>query len=409
MPISPELLSNIEGILKEDYIPGLIDQFNDAHPFVSVLDFGGYTWDTSGEYAVMSLVYGREGGTGARLDGAVLPTPKTFPSKKAQVATKELYSRSAISEKQISATKNDAGAFGNLLMEKMKRMQSDAINDQARQLFGEESGAITNVLGVAGVVITVTDARKFDIGQRIDVFDATGATKRGNAYVIAVEKRKAQTVTVDVLPAGTIATDVIYIEGAKGAEMAGLKDALIKTDNTYLGIDRSDASNAWFIANQVVNEDGSNNDQVLDQDVLRTASNDAKTVSSGQFYLDLIFTTENVLAGYETTLLDQKRFTVMNGDAPYLVGGSSALMFDDKTIMEDRFADLGVAYGIASSSWVDVKMEDWQFMDKDGSIMERLDDYSQYQMTLFSFRNLATKEPRSNFVITDNIEYRAGL
>ncbi len=51
------------------------------------------------------------------------------------------------------------------------------------------------------------------VGQTIQVYDTTLTTNRGSCNVVAADPITAQTITVDSLPAGTVATDVIVHDG----------------------------------------------------------------------------------------------------------------------------------------------------------------------------------------------------
>jgi hypothetical protein len=91
---------------------------------------------------------------------------------------------------------------------------------------------------VAGSVITITTAQWAPgiwagaENMPIEIRDVTGATLRGNANVTSVDL-SARTVTVDLLPVGTVATDVIYHKGAYGNEFAGLHKILTNSGTLF--------------------------------------------------------------------------------------------------------------------------------------------------------------------------------
>lgn len=95
-----------------------------------------------------------------------------------------------------------------------------------------------SVASSAGNVVTITTA-EFAPGiwagaekMPIEFRDATGATSRGTAEVTSVDL-SARTVTVDLLPAGVIATDVIYHKGAYGNEFAGIHKILTNVGTLF--------------------------------------------------------------------------------------------------------------------------------------------------------------------------------
>jgi hypothetical protein len=93
------------------------------------------------------------------------------------------------------------------------------------------------VSGVVGNVITITTA-EFAPGlwiggenMPLEIRDNAGVL-RGTCTVTAVSI-SARTVTVDALPAGTVATDVIWHKGSYGTEMAGIHTILTNTGSLF--------------------------------------------------------------------------------------------------------------------------------------------------------------------------------
>ena len=78
--------------------------------------------------------------------------------------------------------------------------------------------------------------------MKVDIYDSTGATLRGTAQVTNVNMDTRE-ISVDAVPAGTVATDVIYYKGAKGKEAVGIHRILTNT-GTLFGIDAAQY-NLW--------------------------------------------------------------------------------------------------------------------------------------------------------------------
>lgn len=117
---------------------------------------------------------------------------------------------------------------------------------EIEMLYGQMGYA--TVASVAALVITITTA-EFAAGiwagaegMPLEIRDSAGTTIRGNCTVTAVDLT-ARTVTVDVMPGGTTATDVIWHKGAYGNEFAGIHKILTNT-STIFGIDAS-AYSLW--------------------------------------------------------------------------------------------------------------------------------------------------------------------
>lgn len=69
-------------------------------------------------------------------------------------------------------------------------------------------------------------------GMPIEIRDTTGATTRGEATVSSVDL-DARTVTLNAMPAGVVATDVIWHKGAYGNEFAGIHKILTNTGSLF--------------------------------------------------------------------------------------------------------------------------------------------------------------------------------
>src|SRR5216683_1228946 len=81
------------------------------------------------------------------------------------------------------------------------------------------------------------------VGQTVQVYDTTLTTNRGTCNVTAADPINAQTITVDVVPTGTVATDVIVHDGLSGAQpvsLFGIKyHQNAATTGTWLNLNRA--------------------------------------------------------------------------------------------------------------------------------------------------------------------------
>src|SRR6266436_1845618 len=81
------------------------------------------------------------------------------------------------------------------------------------------------------------------VGQTVQVYDTTLTTNRGTCNVTAADPINAQTITVDVVPTGTVATDVLVHDGLSGAQpvsLFGIKyHQNAATTGTWLNLNRA--------------------------------------------------------------------------------------------------------------------------------------------------------------------------
>ena len=108
------------------------------------------------------------------------------------------------------------------------------------------NGVLGTISSVSGTTLTMTvpsGAALVYVGQTIQVYDTTLTTNRGSCNVTAADPISAQTITVDSLPAGTVATDVIVHDGLSGAQPVSLYGVPYHQNNattgTWLNLNRA--------------------------------------------------------------------------------------------------------------------------------------------------------------------------
>ena len=73
------------------------------------------------------------------------------------------------------------------------------------------------------------------VGQTIQIYDSTLTTNRGTANVVACDPITAQTITVDVVPAGTVVGDLLVHDGLSGAQPVSLFGIKYHQNNATTG------------------------------------------------------------------------------------------------------------------------------------------------------------------------------
>jgi len=100
--------------------------------------------------------------------------------------------------------------------------------------------------GISGTTFTMNvppGAALVYVGQTIQIYDSTLTTNRGTANVVAADPITAQTITVDVVPTGTVVGDVIVHDGLSGAQPVSLFGVPYHQNNattgTWLNLNRA--------------------------------------------------------------------------------------------------------------------------------------------------------------------------
>lgn len=146
--------------------------------------------------------------------------------------------RSALSYGAASRSVNSKAAFKDatkLLVQNMLRSVTKKL--EIEMLYGQVGYGV--VSGVSGLVISISAAEwapgiwAGSENMKIEIFDTTLATQRtGTATITAVDFDN-QTITVDAVPTGTVATDVIFPKTAKGNEFAGIHKIITNTGTLF--------------------------------------------------------------------------------------------------------------------------------------------------------------------------------
>lgn len=181
-------------------------------------------------------------------DAFALNAPVSGQLKEAQVRGCSMVLRSVLG--YVAAARAAGGgqrAFEDstkYLVENMMKSMSKALEVQL--LYGQMG--IGTVASVASNTITITTAEWAPgiwcggVNKPLEIRTSAGVL-RGYCSVSSVDL-SARTVTVDLLPAGTTGTDVIYSKGAYGNEMAGIHKILTNTGSLF-GIDAGVYSDLW--------------------------------------------------------------------------------------------------------------------------------------------------------------------
>jgi len=187
--------------------------------------------------------------------------------------------------------------------------------------------------------------------MRLEIFDVAG-NLRGDCKVTAVDFDNKQ-VTVDALPAGVVATDVIFEYGSKGKEMAGLHKIITNTGSLF-GISASQYS-LWKGNSHSVGGALSFN---------KLAKGLAKPVAKGLQSDVTVYVNPASWADLMTEQAGSRRFDVSYKSST-AQNGSEALEFFSQngkmTIVASIFVKEGYAYAINHEQFLRVGATDLTF------------------------------------------------
>lgn len=259
---------------------------------------------------------------------------------------------------------------------------------------------IGTVAAVVGLVITITTAEwapgiwAGSEKMKVDIYDATSTTLRGTAEITAVNM-DLRTITVAAVPAGTVATDLLYFKSAKGTEAAGVHKILTNT-GTLFGI--SAASYTLWKGNELAI--GGN-----PLSFARVQDGIARAVEKGLDSPVCVFVNPRTWSDLLTEQSALRQY-----DSSYQVtvseNGSQEITFYGQNgkveIVPSIFVKEGYAYVLCMDEMLRVGSTDVTFKrpDAEGNFFREIENSAGYELRAYSDQALLCFSPGKNTLIS---------
>ncbi len=402
-------LSTADSALKEDYQPSIREQLNNEIMMLAQIE--SRSDNVEGRRAVLSLHVTRNSGVGPRAEGGTLPTAGNQGYAEERVTLKYNYGRIQINGPVIRAMKSDTGSFTRAIESETKGVVTDLKREVNWQVFNNTEGTIAQcAAGGASTeveLVATTDSsqmRRFEIGMKVDVGTlAAPATLASASAITAIDDDEAggtQSITIsDSIT--TTTSHYVTLTGSKSTSgstlgLTGLR-AIVAASGTLFNINPSTYP-VWKStadSNSGTNRAATDNvfEQVIDEIWLQ--SGEAPT---------FICTSPGVRRNYAAQLKAQKRFA----DTVDLKGGFKALTVDagntSLPIAVDRDNPDNSAFLLNLGHLTQNQSSDWEFMDEDGAVLNRVTGVDAYEATLFKYHELTTDRRNVHGIISDLLE-----
>ena len=392
----------IDEALKDFYLPPAIEQLNNKTMMLAQIERNSR--HVEGRNAVFPIHTERNSGIGARSENAQLPTAGNQSYEEVRVGMAHNYLRISVTGQAMYATKTDAGAFVRALEDEMSKGTNDLRRDVNRQVFNNTNDTIAQCATTTSstTVNIATDTgksalRQLEVGMLIDI-GTTGspATIASGVEITAIDRTVGSaTITISGSAVTTSSSHYITRTGNAGEELIGLRE-IVATSGTLHSVTTAqyDGWVAYENANGGTNRLPSDDlfEEVIDNidDIADSAPN-------------FLVSSKGVRRAYASTLKAQKRFD--SGSQLTLKGGFKALSVDCGDVslpfVGERDCPNHTAFVLNLDNLTQHEMSDWEWMDKDGSILHRPDDYDRYQATLFKYHQLCTNRRNAHGIVVD--------
>jgi len=451
------ILSNYEQVLKTFYLPAIQEQLNQQTPLADLIETNEK--DVSGKNATILCHYGRSGGTFARADGGAFGDADYQKFKTAVIPMKFQYGRVVFSGPTIAATRDEKGSYARVMDTEITGIVQDVQQEINRQLWGcgigmlgrwetgnsttltlaklyrgnaiggsgfgstfgakylkENSHAVAVVLTSAAPITAMTVATT-DIYASTLVIDDTSSTLVDTLTTCTDTGVTNASGTFFVRPGNMVTATASSTAGAWRLEMMGLRgivdnknlDDIVPYDATYdagtgyftvedalQGLDTD--SYSWWKAQVSTHASGRYAGQrALTLDLMQEMFDKVETAAGKDYGPNVIFTTKAIRRKYLTLMQADRR----NVNTMALDGGWKALDYNGIPLMVDDDAIDGEMYFLTTKDLQIYRMSDYEWMQKDGAVLDRITGYDAYEAILYRYAELGCIRRNSHGVICD--------
>ena len=400
MADAPNTVSSLNGLFKEVYGDDIKQLVPDGAKVQKYIPFAPKQKELGNQYHQPVLLAYENGFTFAAADSGAFSLNDAVNSvmKDATVNSSQIVLKAQMSYEAAAKAAKGRNAFQDatdLMFESMQKSMRKRIEVEC--MYGVRG--LATVASVSSLTITITTAEFAPgiwsgmEGASINVYDTTLATNRGSAVITSVDL-DARTITVDAVPSGTVATDVIFYAGAKGNEMTGIHSILTNTGSLF-GISAATYT-LWKSSSQAAGG-------ALSQAIIGKAI--SKAVAKGLDDDCLLLVNPKT---WTDLLSDQAALVRHTGSAigSKVQNGSQSIEFYSQNgnvrIEPSIYVKEGYAYGLSLPAWMrlgasDVTMKTPGYGD---DIFQQLQTKAGYEVRSYTSQAVFSHAPGKNFIIT---------
>lgn len=378
-------IENADKALKEYYLQAVTAQLNDnISPFFSAIEKSAE--NIYGKDAAIAVVRNSTDSVSACAEDASLPAPQRNRYLKISAPLKNIYGTIEVSDKAMRASRDNSGAFVNLVNAEMEGLVSGAKYNFQRMLYGDGTAKYCTV----NSVVASSDNKKFNVddvsnlskGMVADFVLADG-TKHENVKITDISEK---VITLDTAVSGDVENAVISRAGAYGNELTGL--GAIFGDKTLYGYDRKEEP--YFAPYSVSLAQPSD----LKSDSLTDVIDHMEERFNSRINM--------ILCSYST----RKKIAALVADNKMIINsidahtGFGVVTVNNVPVYADRFCPDGVIYFVNTDDFVLCQLCDWEWLeDEDGKILKQVPGKASYSATLVKYAELICKKPCAQAIL----------
>ncbi len=377
-------LTSADNALKSVYLGVVANQLNiNANPLLSLIKRTNK--DVWGKEIIKLAPFGINGGIGAGSETGDLPTATGNNYVQFKATLKNLYGSIEITDKAIRASKNDAGAFVNLLNDEMESLVKASAFNLGRMLYGDGSGLLGTVKASASNVLTMDSVNNFIEGMLIDIYNGESIVASGVAvkYVDRANKQITVDSSVSIAEGCTV-----FVQGSKDNEITGL-GALFSNSTSLYGLTRS--AYPWLKPYADESETSREVSDFLIQSAIDAVEDNADSK------INYIACSKAIRRAYQTYLgYYRKNVEVVD------INGTKTIAHNGIPVVGDRFVKDGEIYLLNTNDFVMHELCDWKWLEGEcGNILKQKAGKPAYTATLVKYAELICDRPNGQAKISN--------
>lgn len=391
-------ITTLAGILKEFYLPPVVEQLNNEVLLLQRLE--SRDQEIVGSAAYIPVHTGRSGGVGARGEYVQLPDPGNQVYARASYDLKYLYGIIRVSGPSMAKTASEAGSFLQALKSELDGIRNDLRKDVARQVYGSGTGAIaTCAVSTATTTITISSAEPINkgqlyVGMYVDIGAAATPTAIAQGRAITAVTPATPSITIDGAAVTTATTDFIGRAGARTAsatyETTGLQQLVdIAGTGTVGNINAGTAGNEYW--KNLFDNAGT----AISQDRLMQGFNRVR-IAGGE--VSAIYSSFGVQRDFYNTFVSGIHYV----EPLKLQGGFQTLEFMGKPIIADIDAPYNRVYLLDERFIKVFSNRDWHFLDEDNTPLKWDTNFDAWKSVLARYMNLGLSRRNTQLVLSTN-------
>lgn len=393
-------LTTVGAILKEVYGPRIEKQYVDELTALKRIErtSEGVVETVGGKYVDFPIKVRRNTGKGNRQENEQLMAAGKQGYAEVHVPLYYSYGRVRMTGQVMELAETNYQAFASAMDQEMDGIKDDALDDDARQVYGDGTGLLTGITADGANTVTVTTTQYLEEGEKIDILViATGVVLAADREITDITGLVVTYDGADVL--AVAGTHGLYRQGnftlAAQREVTGF--GKIVDDNTALhGVDPA-TEKKWAAT---VNANGGVN-RALSEGLMIQTVDDIRTAGGGR--PTVIFGGLGVRRSYFNLLTQQRRYT----DTKEFAGGFQGLAFNhgqEIPMIEDPKSPPNQMLFISEPKVKVYRNKPYHFADADGNVLKWVTDYDAWEALLKQYWEIGTSQRNSHALLDDLIE-----